>query len=280
MLAAVAPGYVVEFGKQLRRVLQGIADAQSIIPVLRRGPVGLRRWVLRHCAGIYPNSQWEATVLHPFLDAAGRERVVVIPNGVDTSLVEEGWSADQFRKRWAIEFDKFILSVARFDERKNNLGLIRAVRDLRYPCVLMGAPAPLHRRYFQRCVNEAQPAELFRFITSGVSQQELAGGYRAAHVHALPSWLETPGLVNLEAALLGANLVVGECPAVREYFGSAAWYCDPASVESIGSAIGSAWVAPRNARELDVVVRQQYGWDRVAERQIGAYRLIRSAGCP
>ena len=44
-------------------------------------------------------------------------------------------------------------------------------------------------------------------IIDHLPQELLASAYAAAGVHALPSWMETCGLVSLEAALCGTPLV-------------------------------------------------------------------------
>ena len=44
-------------------------------------------------------------------------------------------------------------------------------------------------------------------IIDHLPQNLLASAYAAAAVHVLPSWMETCGLVSLEAALAGAPLV-------------------------------------------------------------------------
>jgi glycosyltransferase involved in cell wall biosynthesis len=271
VLVGVASPRLIELGKQGRRVARGLGELESIYPVLARGPAELMRWVFDRCNGIYPNSRWEAEGLRKYISPERIADVEVVPNGVDIGLLERGWTGDAFRERWGIEYDKFVLCVARFDERKNNLALIRAALEAEVPCVMVGRPAPLHVGYFDRCKREAEAGGRIRIIDEPLSQEQLTGAYRAAHAHALPSWLETPGLVSLEAALCGANLVLGECPPVREYFGSSAWYCNPGDVSSIATALRSAYMAERNLYDIDDLVRRKYSWRQVALRQLECY---------
>lgn len=279
VLSRVAPPQLIELGKQGRRVARGLGELESIYPILARGPETLRRWVLGRCRGIYPNSGWEAEGLRRYIAPERVDNVEVVPNGVDIGLLERGWTADTFRQRWGIEYDKFILCVARFDERKNNLALVRAALQADVPCVMVGRPAPLHVGYYARCKREAGGSRRIRFIDEPLSQEQLTGAYRAAHVHALPSWLETPGLVSLEAALCGANLVLGECAPVREYFGESAWYCDPGDVTSIATALRSAYTMERNLYNIDDLVRRKYSWRQVALRQLECYeRALETRG--
>ena len=54
-----------------------------------------------------------------------------------------------------------------------------------------------------------------------------------AKVNVLTSWVETPGLVSLEAAYAGCNLVVSDKGSVRDYFKNFAFYCDPSNIKNI-----------------------------------------------
>ena len=58
-------------------------------------------------------------------------------------------------------------------------------------------------------------------------QNLLASAYAAAAVHTLPSWMETCGLVSLEAALSGTPLVGSTFGHELEYLEGDAWYADP-----------------------------------------------------
>lgn len=271
MLVRTIPDGIIELGKQARRVMHGLGEVETVSPLLRHRPATLRRRVLDQCSGVYPNSRWEADGLRPLMAPGHHGHLEVVANGVDIGLLDRGSTADAFRARWKIDFDRFVVSVARFDERKNNLGLIRAALEADVPCVLIGNPAPLHVEYFHQCQREASRSPSIRILCEALSQEELTGAYRAAHAHALPSWLETPGLVSLEAGLCGANLVLGECPPVREYFAERAWYCAPGDIASIASALRGAHGSDRNLHGLDDFIARRFSWRQVAEAQLACY---------
>jgi glycosyltransferase involved in cell wall biosynthesis len=273
LLATLVPEPLVEIGKQLRRVLAGAGQLNSIVPLLSRSPSRLRKWTLRQCGAVLPNSEWERAWLETLISPTERGRLTVVPNGVDASLIQRGQSGDDFRSRFGVSDDRFVLSVARFDERKNNLRLIEAAKAGGFSCVLVGRPAPLHLEYFERCRKAADGARV-RIVDQHLSQEELAGAYRADWVHALPSWLETPGLSTLEAGLFGANAVVGECPAVREYLGDHAWYCRPGDVSDIKLALQRAIEASRNHYKLDEIVRAKFSWSHIGTLQVRIYEKL------
>jgi glycosyltransferase involved in cell wall biosynthesis len=87
-----------------------------------------------------------------------------------------------------------------------------------------------------------------------------------ATVHCLPSFGETPGLANLEAAAAGCPLVVSNRGAEREYFGDLAEYCDPLDPDSIRVAVLAAAKMKGSARtsRLQKKVRKEYSWQSVA----------------
>src|SRR5262249_57230935 len=72
-------------------------------------------------------------------------------------------------------------------------------------------------------------------------QEELRSAYAAARVHALPSWMETCGLVTMEAAMAGASTVCSTAGYELEYYRDLTYYCDPADHRSISKAVVRAF---------------------------------------
>src|SRR6185437_4157290 len=81
-------------------------------------------------------------------------------------------------------------------------------------------------------------------IVDHVDQSSLRQYYAACKVHALVSWMETAGMSSLEAAAMGANIVITDKGDTRDYFGDLAYYCSPDSVPSIREALLQAHSAP------------------------------------
>jgi glycosyltransferase involved in cell wall biosynthesis len=206
---------------------------------------------------LLPNAEGEARSLQADLGVGTTYRVV--PNGVDpTRFTGEG---KPFGERDTVLF------VGRIEPHKNQLGLLEALRDSGLRLVLAGFPHKDHPEYLERCrAASAGWAEL----VVGPSNDELVDLYHAARVHVIPSWFETTGLVSLEAALAGCNVVSTNRGYAREYFGDFAWYCDPAKPESIRGAVEQAWNSgPRP--ELREHVLNRYTWKHVAEATLAAY---------
>ena len=139
-----------------------------------------------------------------------------------------------------MSFTDFILCAASLRPRKNQLRLVRAVRDL--PLVLVGEhPGQYPQPYIEECKREAGSNAIF---LDAMNQTELVSAYAAAKVHVLASYYETPGLSNLEAAIAGCNIVTTTGGCTKEYFGDLAWYCDHGDTQSIRKAVRGAYEAP------------------------------------
>ena len=70
-----------------------------------------------------------------------------------------------------------------------------------------------------------------------VSDEELKGWYERAKVFALPSLVEGVGMVALEAAGYGCEVVLTNIGAPKDYYGGRAFLVDPYSVDDIGKGV-------------------------------------------
>lgn len=213
---------------------------------------------------LLPNSTLEEETLRRELGVTAPAQVV--PNGISTTI----FAADPLVPR---QRDDVVLYVGRFEPHKNQLGLIRALRHAPYRLVLVGPPHPHHPEYFRQCRREARDDVDF---IGDTTQKELVPLYRQARVHALPSWYETTGLVSLEAAALGCNIVSTDRGYARAYLGDNAWYCDPGHRDSVRRAVDSAMQSPCDPA-LRVRVLTDFTWQRAAEATIRGYERALSA---
>jgi len=184
----------------------------------------------------------------------------VIPNAVGDLFI-------QAARGLPPKQEDLILCVARVEGLKNQLNLIRAINGSRYRLLLIGEAASNQRAFYEHCKKEA--GNNIQFI-GYIPQEQLLDYYSKAKVHVLPSWFETTGLSSLEAAALGCNLVVTDKGDQREYFGDHAWYCDPASPESILSAIAQAAAAQPDGI-LQRKILAEYTWTIAARKTKAVY---------
>lgn len=213
-----------------------------------------------------PNSGSEMSRVHDDFSASRGKPFVVVPNAVDEVIFDPQRVVvpDSIKR-----FEGCVLSAARIEGRKCQLELVRAVKDLDVDLVLIGKPAPNHMAYYEAIKREANDRVHF---VGQVGHDVLAQYYAAAKVHALVSWMETPGLSSLEAGAMGCNLVITEKGDTRDYFGNDAFYCDPESVASIRDAVVAALKAPLNPG-LQARIRSEYTWSKAAEMTLAGYKL-------
>jgi len=137
--------------------------------------------------------------------------------------------------------------------------------------VIVGKPSPNSNAYYQQLLGTA--ARTGNCVIAGpMDPRHLPCLYRIAKVHALVSWMETPGLSSLEAAASGCQLLITEKGDTYEYFGRLAEYCDPASIESIREGLIRAYGRKPDRSEL-AALRDRYTWDAAAKATLEGYSL-------
>lgn len=207
---------------------------------------------------LLPNSALEAETIRAELGVT--TPMAVVPNGIDPSVFGRVVAPSDER-------DDVVLYVGRLEPHKNQLGLIRALRRRPYKLILVGPPHPHHLDYAARCHREA--SDDVEFI-DGRTQEDLVAVYQQARVHVLPSWYETTGLVSLEAATQGCNIVTTDRGYAREYFDESAWYCEPADERSIAGAVDRAVHAPYDPALRELIL-ERFTWERAAQATLSAY---------
>lgn len=226
-----------------------------------RRDISLRRELVQKAHHLLPNGRGELKVLIRDLgDESLKKRASIIPNGVDPFFFNP--SPKPFIQRYGVK--DFVLAVGRISRRKNQLALIKAMKRIPIPLVIIG---PVNDpSYYRQCLAIEQEV----LFLPHLSQEFLASAYGAARVHVLCSWFDTPGLVSLEAALAGCNIVTTRKGTAWEYFKDDAWYCQPQDLPSIRRAILDAYKSPKKAH-LQRRILEDYTWDVVAKKTLKAY---------
>jgi glycosyltransferase involved in cell wall biosynthesis len=165
------------------------------------------------------------------------------------------------------DFIGSIICIGRIERRKNQLNLIKAANELNLPCFIIGKPALNDIGYYELCKQAAN--DNIKFIEN-LPQEKIYSIMMAAKVHVLPSWFETTGLVTLEAAYYGCNIVITDKGDQKEYFKDFAIYCNPGDVDSIKHAILKAIDMPYNY-EFKKIIATDYTWKNTAEQTKAVY---------
>lgn len=175
------------------------------------------------------------------------------------------WFIDKYKVR------NFVLTVGLVEARKNQLMLLHALRDTGLPVVVVGRN--YDRNYLRLCRRHAGPKTLF---IEHLPHEHLASAFRAARVHALPSWMECASLANVEAAIAGCALAVSDRTSEREYFGDRAYYCNPADSTSIRQAVTDAFRNHNADAPKRIALRHQFcerwTWPAAAAATLRGYQ--------
>lgn len=163
-----------------------------------------------------------------------------------------------------------LLCVGHFCPRKNQLDLINALKDTGLKVTFVGRARTMHRKYYLKCRRKAGNQHDF---LDALSHDEVIGLMKEARVHICSSTIETPGIVNLEAALSGCNLVLPPVPPVMEYFNDYAVYFNDWSSESIRNAVIKAIDRPVPT-ELKKHVQENYCLETVKQHFQELYQNI------
>jgi glycosyltransferase involved in cell wall biosynthesis len=223
---------------------------------------------LYHAADLLmPNSQAEAEQLIRYFGVPA-ERIHVVPNGADERFAQA--DPGPFARR--VGTRGFVLCAGRIEPRKNQLKLLRAMRDSGADVVVLGDVVPGYESYAEQCRRAAD--QRVRFLGRlDHADPLLASAYAACGCLALVSWFETPGLAALEAGMSGVPLVLPEAGCTREYFGQMATYVKPNDLGAIRHAVLAALRRGRSPT-LAAHVREHFSWTAAARATWEGYRKV------
>ena len=226
-----------------------------------------RRRLYRSVDLLLPNSNAEAEQLVRYFRVP-RRQIHIVPNGADERFA----AADPEPFARLMGSRGFVLCAGRIEPRKNQLGLIRAMRDANVPVVILGDAVPGHEAYLHACRRVAD--DNVRFVPRIDHDDPLLGSaYAACGCLVLPGWFETPGLAALEAGMSGTPLVLPRGGCAREYFGPHGAYVKPGDLGGIRRAVLDA-VARGRSETLAELVRTSFTWKAAAEATRAAYERV------
>lgn len=271
LLSRVLKPAQVEYLKVAARAALSREINKGTGTLLLRGYRTLQEKILEMTDVLLPNSHSELQrVINDFPLALGKP-FVVVPNAIDVKLF--GGEVVPLSPE-VVKYRGCILCVARIEARKNQLNLVRAMKQLPWQLVLIGKPAPNQSAYFEQVKQEADQNV---HILGEVEHSRLPEFYQAAKVHILPSWMETTGLSSLEAGAMGCNLVITDKGDTRDYFEDFAFYCEPDSVDSIRATIRKAYETPVDPGVREHILHN-FIWEKTADKTLEGYHLALVGG--
>ncbi len=220
-------------------------------------------WLMEHAAAVLANGGGEAKALTR--DFPQSCNIVEVPVGHETGGTGD---AALFERTFGVR--DFVLCVGRLESRKNQLMLLKALEDCDIPVVLAAGGFSYQPEYEHAVRSFKRRGKTL--VLDRLSPEMLAAAYAACRIHVLPSWYELPGLVSLEAASFGRNVVVTRTGTSADYMGDVAFFCSPSDEDSIFSAVMAAYHSP--ARPNLVEMAKSYTWERATNQTVRVYQAV------
>lgn len=248
------------------------------------------RQLARRQDAIVAVSQTTANDVMEFFGVS-RERVTVVPNGLDHSRFAPGdrdRAAAAIQRRYGLR-TPFFLYVARLEHPgKNHVRLVQAFNAFKtetpspWQLVLLGSD--WHGAEFIHEAVRRSPYAPDIHCPGFVSDEDLPTWYRAAGACVYPSLFEGFGLPPLEAMACGCPVVASNIGAVAEVCGDAAVLADPLDAVDLRrqlTAVAFDAALRERLRLAGRVQAQRYDWQRTAAATVEVYtRAARKLGHP
>jgi len=235
---------------------------------------------------VIANSQSTVELINDF---SSNTRVEVIHPGVDVKDFQKSESNRQeMRNKWRVDDDTVVLlTMARQEERKNQLGVLQALKKLndRKSDILyvIGSDGP-ERGKLEEYVRENDLEDIVLF-TGYLSDQERKDSFAAADIHVMPSvqrgaMIEGFGIVFIEAAAVGIPSIAGEVGGQAEAVidGKTGLVVDGDNQAQLQAALQSLISNSDLRKQMGVAGRYwaaENDWDRIAKK---TYDLVMSLG--
>lgn len=168
--------------------------------------------------------------------------------------------------------ENFCLHVSLLaDKRKNVEKLISASKKYGFNLKLAGKLRNEQEiKWLNGLISDTPQIEYLGFVTD----RELEELYHRAKVFALPSIYEGVGMVALEAAVMGDDIVITNQGGPKEYYSNMAEIVNPNSVDEIGNAILKLLNGKTNQPQLKQHVISNYSLSLTCDLLENAYEKI------
>ena len=172
-----------------------------------------------------------------------------------------------------IEKENFCLHISSiYQDRKNVVNLIRAAKKYKFHLVLAGNKgSDVQYKPIKEAIGDATNIDVLGFI----SEEKKIDLYKRAKVFALPSKSEGVGIVAVDAAYYGCEIVITNIEGPKEYYNKQCIEVNPYSVDEIGSAVvnfmdGAISYQPN----LSLIVKENFSMREIGQKLMSCYNSI------
>ena len=171
-----------------------------------------------------------------------------------------------------IEKESFCLHISLLtDKRKNVKRLIEAAIKYNFRLILGGKLRNKEEvKLLNSWIRGHKNIEYRGFLTN----EDMMTLYAKAKVFALPSTNEGVGIVALEAAAMGCDIVMTNLGGPKEYYNGLSEIVDPYNIDEIGKAVIKLMHSKTNQPQLKNHITTNYSLQAISEKLINEYKKV------
>ncbi len=193
---------------------------------------------------------------------------------------------DVFKKNLASSFkqqviekyklpSEFILNVGTIEPRKNVLSLVKSIKDLNVPLVVVGRKTDYYKEVEQYISKHAMQDRVC--FLEGLDLKELSALYQLASVFVYPSFVEGFGIPIIEALYSGTPVITSKGGVFPEAGGNGSLYIAPDNPNSIKEALQKVLLSKdvqKNMAEEGLNYVQRFSVQNITEDLMDIYRSV------
>jgi glycosyltransferase involved in cell wall biosynthesis len=241
---------------------------------------GFGQKLVKNASKLHALSEFEA---NQYLSAAiRREKIEIIPNGVNPQDFLDISLTSFFRKTYSLNEEKIVLYLGRLHREKGIDTLVRSFALLSKKMddvkLVLAGPDDGFLSSLKRIVDELNLADKVIF-TGSLDRKQVLAAYNCANVVVYASFHEGFGIVPLEAGIMGRPVVVSDIPAMdfvkRGKFGLVVKYGNVSQLsEALERLLTNAELSREMGENGQKFALEHYSWAEMGRRIENIYRHI------
>lgn len=204
------------------------------------------------------------------LERASAKQIAIIPNGIDSKRFQK--ITNVFPLKWGLE--KYVLSVGRIEKYKGFQHIIRALRGIDIPLVIIG---PDFSGYCAELVKLAKNNNVKLFLIGKVSTEELVSAYACARLFVLASHKEGFGIALIESLAAGTPVISTKTGIALDLPADICSLFDYANINQLKSLIIDK-LEMKNyqiSQKAKKFAFKNFSWEKIVKDHINFYEKIK-----